>query len=458
MKRNDIVVFLGPTMRYEEASLVLDAIYLPPVRQSDILSVLREYAPKVIAIIDGEFSQSLAVWHKEIIYAIESGVKVFGGSSMGALRAAELDDHGMIGVGKIYRAFKSEALTDDDEVALIYAPGSMNYLNISMSMVNIRATINAALEDDRIDKCLVHKLLDEAKALHFCERKLDVLLSRLNLNEQQSSAVSEMFNEHLVDQKKLDGIELLQLLAQGQYSETDMTISPLSKTNFFAIQNEQDSWVTEQDVQVTQRELCKHAALHNENFCDIRDKVLSEQIQLIFASHIGLDINADEFECEKRLLLKSLKVDSEAALEDWLKTNHLSVTEFEALITNKTIIKKLHKWFITMQGGREITKIVLDEIKLSDNYMALASATANKFSMIRSNHSLLTPLELSEASLTQLIASHHMNTGWPIPLDIFEWVEFSGFNNIEELRQELQINIDAANRLEALKKEVVAAW
>ena len=58
-----------------------------------------------IGIVDGLFGNFPAVWHKEILFAIASGVEVSGAASMGALRAAELSRFGMIGSGRIYRMF-----------------------------------------------------------------------------------------------------------------------------------------------------------------------------------------------------------------------------------------------------------------------------------------------------------------------------------------------------------------
>jgi hypothetical protein len=49
-----------------------------------------------------EDTDRAAVGHREIISALKAGVCVVGGSSMGALRASELDSYGMIGVGRIY--------------------------------------------------------------------------------------------------------------------------------------------------------------------------------------------------------------------------------------------------------------------------------------------------------------------------------------------------------------------
>ncbi len=76
---------------------------------------------------------------REILNALEGGIKVVGGSSMGALRASELDVYGMVGVGKIYRWYKEGAINSDDEVALVFHPETGRAL--SEPLVNIRATL-----------------------------------------------------------------------------------------------------------------------------------------------------------------------------------------------------------------------------------------------------------------------------------------------------------------------------
>ncbi len=59
-----VVIFLGPTLPVSEARQILDAVYLPPVKQSDLISAAARYKSDVIGIIDGVFSQSLSVWHR----------------------------------------------------------------------------------------------------------------------------------------------------------------------------------------------------------------------------------------------------------------------------------------------------------------------------------------------------------------------------------------------------------
>ena len=88
------VIFLGPTLALEEArSIFPEAIYRPPIAMGDLASIVRNDVAKPpwgIGIVDGVFYQALPVWHKEILYALENGIAVFGSSSMGALRDNKL--------------------------------------------------------------------------------------------------------------------------------------------------------------------------------------------------------------------------------------------------------------------------------------------------------------------------------------------------------------------------------
>ena len=126
MDATDIVVFLGPSLPPGEARRTLPARYLPPARCGDVLRI-RRLKPRAIALIDGLFETTAAVWHKEILLALEDGIAVLGASSMGALRAAELEPYGMTGVGAIFEAFRDGVYTDDDDVALLHGSASAGY-------------------------------------------------------------------------------------------------------------------------------------------------------------------------------------------------------------------------------------------------------------------------------------------------------------------------------------------
>ena len=64
-----------------------------------------------------------AVWHKEILLALEDGIAVFGASSMGRSAPRSSTPFGMVGIGAIFEAYRDGIYTDDDEVALLHGPG-----------------------------------------------------------------------------------------------------------------------------------------------------------------------------------------------------------------------------------------------------------------------------------------------------------------------------------------------
>ena len=100
-------IFLGPTLPAEEAARICPAQYHPPVRMGDVFALLPE-RPRIIGIVDGLFHCTPAVWHKEILAALSQGVIVVGAASMGALRAAELAQLGMVGVGRVFEQLAAD--------------------------------------------------------------------------------------------------------------------------------------------------------------------------------------------------------------------------------------------------------------------------------------------------------------------------------------------------------------
>ena len=113
--------------------------------------------------------------HREILYALETGVIVLGASNMGALRASELDAFGMVGIGKIYELYKHGELVSDEDVALIFEPESFKPL--SEPMVNIRYNLGIAEERGFIDRETKGKILNIARSLYYPERDYERILS-----------------------------------------------------------------------------------------------------------------------------------------------------------------------------------------------------------------------------------------------------------------------------------------
>ena len=222
-----IFIFTGPTLSPGIALQTLDAVYLPPARLGDVYQICELFSPQVIGIIDGYFNQVPAVWHKEILYAISQGINVIGAASMGALRATELNQLGMIGCGEIYQAyqrgtlapFDDELFEDDDEVAVVHGPAELNYLAASDALINIRFTLADAMQQNVIDEPVGHQLAGIAKRLFYAKRSYTSILQaaqKQNLPDAQLLALRDWLKSNKIDQKQRDAITLLETIQSGE--------------------------------------------------------------------------------------------------------------------------------------------------------------------------------------------------------------------------------------------------
>lgn len=203
------VIFCGPTLRRKEHAAYADFEFLPPVRQGEFYAAARK-GPSAIGVIDGYFDGEPAVWHKEILWALANGIAVFGASSMGALRAAELHMFGMRGIGRIFEAYRDGLLTDDGDVALIHGPVETGYLPLSEPMVNIRATLERALLEGVLDNVAADAVAAEARAMFYQERTWTSVVAAARRSVGAGlDRFAAWLPERKVDQKRDDALLLL---------------------------------------------------------------------------------------------------------------------------------------------------------------------------------------------------------------------------------------------------------
>jgi hypothetical protein len=206
-----IIVFLGPSLDQATAEKILHADYHPPARRGDLLAAAEKGAT-IIALIDGVFHQESAVAHREILTAIKKGVRVIGASSMGALRAAEMDTLGMVGIGEIYRMYKSGELESDDEVALVFDPSSG--LALSEPLINIRFTLKRAVRAGVITLAEHDLLLASARSLFYPKRTYRAVVTSAGVAIDDRIRVQflEWVGENTIDQKRDDAVAALEYI------------------------------------------------------------------------------------------------------------------------------------------------------------------------------------------------------------------------------------------------------
>ncbi|WP_437868432.1 TfuA-related McrA-glycine thioamidation protein [Sorangium sp. So ce363] len=203
-----IVIFIGPSLAVDDARRVLEADYRPPIRRGDI-DALMKAPPRLIGVIDGKFFQSFAISPKELLTALDAGVKVFGSSSMGALRAVELHPYGMIGVGRIFEMYHTEVLTAEDEVALVYDADSGRAT--SVPLVNIRIALEGAVREQVIRADTERTLLRLIQAVYFPDRTYPMMLSLAEgkVPEGERLALADYIKTRAPDAKRDDALLLL---------------------------------------------------------------------------------------------------------------------------------------------------------------------------------------------------------------------------------------------------------
>ena len=205
-----VAVFVGPTLASSDLRAFSDFVCLPPASCGDVYRA-SSCRPRAIGLIDGYFDQLRAVWHKEVLWALSHGVQVFGSASMGALRAAELADFGMRGVGRIFESYRSGAVEDDDEVAVLHGPAESGFLPLTEPMVNIRATLAQAVaagvigDDERL------RLQSIGKAIYYQDRTWPELFARSRAAglSDTTTRLEARLGACLFDEKRKDALEML---------------------------------------------------------------------------------------------------------------------------------------------------------------------------------------------------------------------------------------------------------
>ena len=164
------------------------------------------------------------------------GIHVYGSASIGALRAAELQSFGMIGIGRIFEAFRDGILADDDEVAVLHAPEELGYPVLTEAMVNIRATLDKAVAEGVLDDRLAARLAGIAKALFYKECSWDTILrlAGRDLSPMPLDRFLAWLCRGHVDQKRIDALDMTTVIrAQLAASVTPLTVSyPFHDTGY----------------------------------------------------------------------------------------------------------------------------------------------------------------------------------------------------------------------------------
>jgi hypothetical protein len=213
--KGSLIAFLGPSFPAAEARRLYGATVLPPARQGDVWRALAQ-RPRAIALVDGVFESQPSVWHHELLAALDSGVAVVGGASMGALRAAELESEGMVGVGQIFAWVRDGVVVDDSEVALLHAGPEHGHRALTLPLVNVRHAAQVAQAAGVLNAAEAQALVAAAAAVFYQQRHWPVVLAAVAPCWRKATLPrwTAWAKAGLPDLKALDARECLRVAAE----------------------------------------------------------------------------------------------------------------------------------------------------------------------------------------------------------------------------------------------------
>lgn len=204
------IVFGGPSLTKRSKALIskYELTLLPPVQRTDITNLLKAGYKGGLIIADGLFHQVLAVGHAEIRTAIQSGCTVFGLSSMGAIRAYEMESLGMIGYGQVFEWFKKEEDFQDDEVALLHSPAPQ-YIAVTEPLVHFRTCVQSLIEQQKLSATDGTRIVEQLKGVYYGERFREKFYEYLKqVSDIDVQQLAKTFDKYRI--KQLDLVHFLE--------------------------------------------------------------------------------------------------------------------------------------------------------------------------------------------------------------------------------------------------------
>lgn len=378
------VVFLGPSLPHDEARKILpDAIFLSPATMGDVLGASNRYRPRSISIVDGTFLANMSVFHKEILYVLDQGTWVLGASSMGALRAAECADYGMIGVGEIYEALASGEIEDDDEVALTHADAESGYRPLSDAMVTIRATLHAACEAGVISGEEAASLIALQKARYFPDRRLSSVAAdaeMLGMPDQRVAVLRAWVRENIVDPKRADAIALLHRVAALPGHPIPVEDRPnLVMSGAFSSTLSRDTFVDPENTpELTHDRIRRYASLHRPEYPSLvriaRARIVLGQLSISLGGHP----TKEEFEQARVRVAERVGVPLEE-LDAYFRANDVSAFAEQGILGLDAAVYRIeHSWLSRSRMGA-LTNGVIAEMVLNGSYQQIKQEAALQY-------------------------------------------------------------------------------
>ncbi|MBP2849280.1 TfuA-like protein [Dickeya oryzae] len=205
------IVFGGPSVSaIKKHDDVIE--YRPPIQGGELAALAGSGRPVLIA--DGLFGTKMSVTVVECLEFIQAGGLLLGCSSMGALRAADCYNSGMVGVGQIFHGYVMGYYHSDADVAVRYHSGS--YEEITLSWVHIDHVARHLVMQKKFSSLTARLILAKIRAISWYERYIDQVIEIIRSFSPQlmESELRLLFHDNDLHPKKHDAQLAINYLTQ----------------------------------------------------------------------------------------------------------------------------------------------------------------------------------------------------------------------------------------------------
>ena len=378
-------IYTGPSLCKESIKKKLpEAVIHEPIKGGDILTLLNteKVKPSHIHIIDGYYYSVPSVRHKEIEQALAQGICVSGCASLGALRAAECKQMGMIGSGRVYEYYQRTFVSGDDEVAVLHEAGHP-YKILSMPLINLRLSLSDMVKEKVMSEERSEEIIIHFKNMFFADRKLDDI-KKIASNAEECQAILRSYR----DWKRKDAIESIEILGEiaerwGKEKQEKKTVrfgEGYNRLNYY-----KDSafsvCIGDQEKMMNGDEIVEMVAKRS-GYMNTMYNSLNRAIAIRYARDLGISNKADELVRFKILQEELLKSRERSKLINYPASYELYTDE---LADQELCLLKLQLWYADASGLIGSTGAVIDAVIAG---MVEIHKTADKSERKKSEHEI----------------------------------------------------------------------
>ena len=208
----DIAVFLGPSLQIHAARVLLpQATFYPPL-SADSLDGLDDAPHTHYLVIDGDFEPGCLIDEDLVRKRVELGGHWYGAAGMGAYLASQLSSVGFRGLGRVFDAYNTNAVSGWEDVARAY---DADFSPLNDSLYSIRCTVARAYNIGIISRFFAIELILQTSEEVYYRRDFQAIAAAVAVHygDMGQEFLSWLVQHGVYNVEQIDVIDALRHMA-----------------------------------------------------------------------------------------------------------------------------------------------------------------------------------------------------------------------------------------------------